>query len=281
MNTTISEMDFLEYVKEYKVTCLEYVDISKDNKFIKVSISEEEFIKLAKEKNKTIFYKYHYPTREDVLITGYAFSDSTEEVEDLIEKLNISEDFYWFLDEQLFPEEIQEESYDYPQEFSDLEYELLEKIKAYNDEVDLSVLNTPIDVFLLIIDNGYLIGCNYSNEKTYKNVQDSLYEILSNYKKEIKRGAKIKEEKIKNAEKELEQIILNDSNFILATNQKARRHYAQIIAKNEEVLPLLKILFPSSNSYMDFSWTSVEYYIDSLFILHKKELSEKRKVLIK
>ncbi|MBQ6214381.1 MAG: hypothetical protein IJJ67_03070 [Oscillospiraceae bacterium] len=206
---------------------------------VKLMCSEEDFLTFASNKTANIFYSYEYPEDHEIIITGKTFDEAKGDLEKLINSLEISHDFDWFLDEDIYPEQYTEES-DYEDNeasgddiFSPFEKELKRVILDSNAQTDIESLKKPRSFMAFYIDNGCLVGIHNEEPKPVESLAETkLYSLLMEYEDVVRVKREEAEQKKDDIREKLKDYLLEDIQFKISTNQKLRNEYARNLWEN-------------------------------------------------
>ena len=273
---------FLEMAKQKNITAIEVVpDVELS---VQLVCDEEDFLNLASVKTANVFYCYEYPKDYEVLITGDTFAFAKSKIQEIIEYLEISEEFYLDLDREIYPDlekdededdEVIEEHY----KPTSLEKKIKKEVLAYNAQIDRESLTTPLHFMAFFIDGGCLIGVDKEVETpSWSIAEEKLYSILTIHKDLIEQKKETNENTKKEIKEKLKSYLKNDTQFKISTNKALRKEYAETLWKNKE-FKWIKAGFNKGfqgyppNDYFNFIervFNEIKYFRTSSIIIQKE-----------
>ncbi len=239
-NNIIEKGAFLDMARKNNLTPIEVVPDVKLS--VQLTCNEEAFLKLAAAKSSEVFYFFEYPEDYEVLITGDTFDFANDRIQEMIEYLDISEDFLWDLDREIYPDMEDDEDDEYeddgtlePYKPTSLEEKLKNEILVYNAQVNKENLTIPRRFMAFYVDCGCFIGVYKNKEtETWSIAEEKLYSILSVHKDLVEQNKESAENKKTDIRERLKKHLKNDAQFKISTNKALRKEYADSLWKNKE-----------------------------------------------
>ena len=200
---------------------------------------EESFLQIASSVAPRVYYCYEYPEDHEVLITGKTFDEAKGSLQRLIKYLDISEDFSWYIDMDIYPElysDEEEEPVDEDnQKFSTLDQQLKKEILAHNENVNRESLSVPRRFMMFFIDDGCIIGiCKEIKKPELSLAEESLLAILENYRNIIEDNMVHAAQSKIIARNKLKEYLMSDKQFKISSNQSLRDAYAKELWDDKE-----------------------------------------------
>ena len=231
---------FIDLVKRNNLNPIEVVPDAKLS--IKMTCDEDTFLHTVSGKSPDVFYFYEYPKDHEILITSDTFLYANRRLADLIGELEISEEFQWELDREIYPDsdiydedDDDDKEIDAPYKPTAFERRIKKDILAYNAQIDRESLYIPRRFMAFYIDCGCLIGIYREKETpSWSAAEENLYSILSLHKDIVEQKMEAKEQHKNDIREKLKEHLKQDVQFKISTNKKLRVEYARNLWNNKE-----------------------------------------------
>ena len=227
----IKEDDLKGLMNNYNLTPIRVFPNAKLS--VQLACSEDVFLQIAASKSSELFYYYEYPEDYEIIITGRTFEEANGELSRLIQFLGIDEDFYWYIDEDIYPELYNENEEKGDHVFTALEKKLKKQILANNATINKEDYFIPRRFMAFYIDNGCLVGIYKEASKPYFSLAEtSLFSLLSEHKEIIEKNMEAAEQHKNEVRDKVKEYLINDIQFKISTNQDLRADYAYNLWNN-------------------------------------------------
>lgn len=194
---------------------------------VQLSCSEDTFLQIASSKSNELFYFYEYPEDFEIWITGKTFDEADGDLRRIINLLGISEDFSWYIDEDIYPELYADNETNGDIHFTSFERKLKKEILTHNAQIEKDSTVVPRRFMAFYIDNGCLIGIYKELPKPrFSPAESSLISILSAHKETVEKNMEANENHKQEIREKFREYLINDVQFRVSTNLKLRKEYA-------------------------------------------------------
>ena len=236
----IDKNTFMDMAKRNSLNPIEVVPEAKLS--IQLTCDEETFLHIVSRKSLDIFYFYDYQKDHEIMITCDTFLYANRRLTDLIGELEISEEFQWDLDKEIYPDldnydedDDDDEEIEEPYKPTALERRIKKDILAYNAQIDRERLQIPRRFMAFYNDCGCLIGIYREKEApSWSVAEENLYSILSLHKDIVEQKMEAKEQHKNDVREKLKEQLKQDIQFKISTNKKLRVEYARNLWDNKE-----------------------------------------------
>ncbi len=221
----VDKETFIDLAKSNGITPIEVIPTVKLT--VQLLCTEDDFLRLASDKSKEVYYYYQYPQDHEIWITGSTFDNAKGELSQIIDALGINEGFRCYIDESIYPDLYSDLEPSDDDDYSSFERELKKEILDYNIGVDKALFLVPHRFMAFYLDNGCLVGLFKEIPKPYFSESETkLFSILSNHKETIEENIAAAEQRKSEIRERLQNHLVNDLQFKVSSNQDLRHDYA-------------------------------------------------------
>lgn len=194
---------------------------------VQLSCPEGVFLQIASSKSNELFYYYEYPEDYEIWITGKTFDEADGDLRRIIDLLGISQDFSWYIDEDIYPELYTDTGTKGDDYFSSFERKLKTEILRNNAQIKKDNSVAPHRFMAFYIDSGCLIGIYKELPKPrFSPAENTLLSILSAHKETVEKNMEANENHKQEIREKFREYLINDVQFRVSTNLKLRKEYA-------------------------------------------------------